>query len=93
MSENKVFLEEIMTATDQPTLYDELLDILAEAADAERLLAFKLPAEKQARLEMLLRKNADGSLSADESGELEEYERLEHFGRMLKARLRQKHRQ
>jgi len=33
---------------------------------------------------------ANGSVSADEHGELEEYERLEHLGRMLKARLRQK---
>ena len=34
--------------------------------------------------------NADGSLSAAERGELDEYERLEHLGRMLKARVRQK---
>lgn len=81
-----------MATTQQPALYDELLDLLAEAADTDRLLAFKLPAEKQARLESLLQKNADGSMTAEERGELDEYERLEHFGRMLKARMRQKQR-
>jgi hypothetical protein len=79
-----------MATTEQPVLYDELLDLLAGGADIERLLAFKLPAEKQLRLEALLGKNADGSLTEIEHGELAEYERLEHFGRMLKARLRQK---
>jgi len=81
-----------MATTEQPQLYDELLDLLAEAVDTDRLLAFKLPTEKQARLEALLQKNADGSLAAAERGELDEYERLEHFGRMLKARMRQKQR-
>lgn len=80
-----------MATTDQPALYDELLDLLAEAANIDRLLAFELPADKQAHLEELLHKNREGSLTAAERGELEEFERLEHLGRMLKARLRQKH--
>ena len=79
-----------MATTDKSTLYDELLDLLTEEANGDRLAAFRLPPEKQNRLELLLKKNADGSMSADERGELEEYERLEHLGRMLKARLRQK---
>jgi hypothetical protein len=79
-----------MTTIEQPALYDELLDLYAETADVDRLLAFRLPSDKQAQLEALLQKNRDGSLTTDERGELEEYERLEHFGRMLKARLRQK---
>ena len=79
-----------MATTEESAVYDELLDLLTEAVDADRLTAFKLPPEKQARLDDLLRKNADGSLSAAELGELDEYERLEHLGRMLKARVRQK---
>ena len=79
-----------MATTKQSAIYDELLDLLTEAVDADRLIAFKLPPEKHARLADLLRKNADGSLSAAERGELDEYERLEHLGRMLKARVRQK---
>ena len=79
-----------MATTEESPVYDELLDLLPEAVAADRLTAFKLPPEKQARLADLLPKNADGSLSAAERGELDEYERLEHLGRMLKARARQK---
>jgi hypothetical protein len=82
-----------MATMNQPALYDELLDLLAGAVDQNQLLAFELPANKQTRLEELLQKNRDGSLSPTELGELEEFERLEHLGRMLKARLRQKHKQ
>lgn len=78
-----------MATADQPALYDELLDLLAGAADRDRLLAFRLPPDKQDRLDALLAKNRDGSVTDEERGELEEFERLEHLGRMLKARLRQ----
>ncbi len=79
-----------MSTTDQPALYDELLDVLAETADVDRLLSFRLPSIKQARLDDLLRKSKEDCLTDEERGELDEYERLEHFGRMLKARLRHK---
>jgi hypothetical protein len=82
-----------MATTDQAALYDDLLDLLIESADVDRLLAFQLPADKQARLETLLDKSRDNELTADERAELEEFERLEHIGRMLKARLRRKHNQ
>lgn len=79
-----------MATTERSTVYDELLDLYADAADVDRLLAYRLPPDKQERLETLLQKNRDGALTAAERGELEEYEQLEHFGRMLKARVRQK---
>jgi hypothetical protein len=79
-----------MATTDQPTLYDDLLDLLAEAADVDRLLSYRLPPDKQSRLEELLQKGKDSLLTEEEHGELDEYERLEHIGRMLKARLRRK---
>ncbi|MGE0756761.1 MAG: hypothetical protein AB7F89_05090 [Pirellulaceae bacterium] len=78
-------------ATAEPLpIYDELLDLFAESADLDRLLAFRLPPERQQRLEELLRKNREGTLAERERGELYEFERLEHLGRMLKARARQK---
>ena len=80
-----------MATTDRATLYDDLLDLFADSADVNRLLAFQLPADKQRRLEALLRKSKTGSLTSEERGDLDEYERLEHLGRMLKARLRQRH--
>jgi hypothetical protein len=79
-----------MATTDQPTIYDELLDLFADTANADRLQNFRLSSEKQSRLDMLLQKNRDGELSAADRAELDEFERLEHLGRMLKARLRRK---
>ena len=81
-----------MTTAGTLTIYDELLDLFAESADAERLLAFRLPPDKQSRLDGLLQKNRDGLLTEAERGELDEFERLEHLGRLLKARLRQEKR-
>jgi len=72
-----------------PTAYDELLDLLAETSLAQRILDFKASPETQARIDRLLEKNRNGELSLEESSELDEFERLEHLVRMLKARVRQ----
>jgi hypothetical protein len=79
-----------MSAIDHPTVYDDLLDLLAESADAQRVLAFRLSDEKQGRLDELLEKNREGTLTDDESAELDAYERFEHVVRLLKARVLQK---
>ena len=79
-----------MTTAEPLPIYDELLDILVGAADTDRLTAFRLPSDKQIRLDGLLQKNRDGLLTDAERGELHEFERLEHLGRMLKARARLK---
>ena len=79
-----------MSTAEPLPIYDELLDILAETGEANRLLTFRLPDHRQARLDELLEKNRDGTLTEMERGELAEFERLEHLGRMLKARARQK---
>ena len=79
-----------MSAIDQRMVYDELLNILAESADAARLLAFHLSDDQQTRLDELLDKNREGTLSDAETAELDTYERLEHLVRLLKARVLQK---
>ena len=79
-----------MSAIDHPAVYDDLLDLLAESADAQRVLALRLSDEKQARLDELLEKNREGTLTGDESAELDAYERFEHVMRLLKARVLQK---
>ena len=79
-----------MSSIDQPTIYDDLLDVLAESADAARLLAFRLSDDQQTRLDDLLDKNRDGTLTDAESSELDVYERFEHIVRLLKARVLQK---
>lgn len=78
-------------ATAEPLpIYDELLDLFVGVADEDRLLRFRLPADKQARLDDLLQKNREGTLTEQQRGELEEFEQLEQLGRMLKARARQR---
>jgi hypothetical protein len=79
-----------MSAIDHPAVYDDLLDLLAESADAQRVLSFRLSDEKQARLDELLEKNRAGTLTDDEAVELDVYERFEHLVRLLKARVLQK---
>jgi hypothetical protein len=79
-----------MAAIDHPAVYDDLLDLLAESADARRVLAFRLSQGKQARLDELLEKNREGTLTAEESAELDVYERFEHLVRLLKARVAHK---
>lgn len=68
-------------------VYDDLLDLLAESANADRVLGFRLAPEKQARLDDLLERNREGTLTEEESAELDDFERFEHVVRLLKARL------
>jgi len=78
-----------MSAIDHPAVYDDLLNLLAESTDAQRVLAFHLSDEKQARLDKLLERNREGTLTDAESAELDAYERFEHVVRLLKARVLQ----
>ena len=79
-----------MATIDESAVYDDLLDLLADSAEAERVLAFRLSTAKQARLDALLDKNREGTLTAEEAAELDAYERFEHLVRLLKARVLQK---
>lgn len=79
-----------MATVDETPVYEELLDLLAESADTARVLAFRLSETQQHRLEGLLDKNREGTLTADETAELDSYERFEHVVRLLKARVLQK---
>ena len=76
--------------TAEPAAYDELLDLFVAPAAAERILAFHPSAAMQARIEALLAKHRDQTLSAEERAELDEFERIEHFVRLVKARVHQK---
>lgn len=82
-----------MSTAESSPVYEELLDLLAGSVDLDQLLAFRLSERRQARLDDLLQRNREGSLTPAERGEIEEFERLEHLGRMLKARARQKRQQ
>ena len=58
-----------MSLLDHPAVYDDLLDVLAESADAERLRTFRLSEAHQARLDALLERNREGTLSNEEAAE------------------------
>lgn len=77
-----------MSTVDYPPIYDELVELLAKTADADEVLSFQLSDEKQGRLDDLLDKNRDGTLSPQESAELDAFEQFEHVVRLLKARVR-----
>jgi hypothetical protein len=79
-----------MSAIDHSAVYDDLLDLLVESANGQRVLDFRLSDAKQVRLDELLERNREGTLTDDESAELDAYERFEPVVRLLKARVLQK---
>ena len=79
-----------MATLDTHAVYDELLDLLADGADVQRVLAFRLSSLQQERMDILLEKNREGTLTAEETIELDTFERFEHLVRLLKARVLQK---
>ena len=79
-----------MATLDAQAVYDELLDLLADSADVQRVLAFRLSSLQQERLDILLEKNREGTLTAEELVELDTFEHFEHLVRLLKARVLQK---
>jgi hypothetical protein len=79
-----------MSTVEHPPVYDDLVELLAKSADANEVLSFQLSNEKQQRLDSLLDKNRDGTLSPQESAELDAFEQFEHVVRLLKARVREK---
>ena len=79
-----------MAFASQETLFDEILDFLASAPTQAQIVAFRPSEALQARASDLLQKNRDGQLTADEQLELDEFQRMNHFMTMLKARARQK---
>jgi hypothetical protein len=82
-----------MATVEHPPVYDDLVELLANNAKPEEVLSFQLSNEKQRRLDKLLSKNRDGTLSPQESAELDAYEQFEHVVRLLKARVREKQQQ
>jgi hypothetical protein len=78
-----------MSTNNQPPVYDELVEFLASSAKPEQVLAFQLSDEKQNRLDDLLSKNRDQTLSPQESAELDAFEQFERVVRLLKARVRE----
>jgi hypothetical protein len=69
-------MEAEMISTRESAVYDELVDLLSDTADAVRLLSFRISKEKASRLDDLLEKNRQGMLTEDEFAELDAFEHL-----------------
>ena len=68
----------------KPSAYSEVYEFLVSSPSPEEILAFRPSEATQERIRTLLAANKAGSLSTEETIELEEFDKLEHFVRMLK---------
>jgi hypothetical protein len=66
-------------------IYREILAFLAGNPTPEQVAAFGPTAEMQQRLQTLLARQDDGSLTPAERAELDEFERIEHLMVLVKA--------
>jgi len=66
--------------------YDELVDVIATGPGAERIIGFRASTDNQTRVAELLDREKNGSLSPQETAELDRYLQLEHLIRLAKAR-------
>lgn len=74
----------------QVSLLDEVLEFLASTPTPEQIIALRPSEGVRQRISYLLEQNRNGTLTADEKAELDEYLRIDHFVTLLKARARQK---
>jgi hypothetical protein len=78
-------------ATAQESIgWQEVAEFLASSPPQEQILAFRPSETLQARARELLLKQNEGSLSYEEERELDEFEHIERFMRLMKAKLRRK---
>jgi hypothetical protein len=69
--------------------YEEIIDFIAAGTTPEAVVAFHPSDSVQQRVAELVGRSKDGSISADDQSELEDYLQLEHIMIMAKARARQ----
>ncbi|WP_219907712.1 hypothetical protein [Aphanothece hegewaldii] len=67
-------------------VYDEVLDFLLKSPTPQEIITFKVSPQAQKRLQTLLLKNREATLTDNENAELDVYEKLEHLMILLKAR-------
>lgn len=78
---------EVKTNTaDIPAVYREILDFFINTPTPQDIVSFKVSQTAQTRLQNLLAKNREATLTPMEIAELDVYEQLEHLMILLKAR-------
>jgi len=68
--------------------FEEIVKFIADAAGPEKLAAFKPSSTAEKRVEELLTKQKQGSLSAKEREELQLFVQLDHVMSLAKAKAR-----
>lgn len=66
--------------------YQEILDFLISQPTSEQIIGFKVSETSQSRLQTLLQKNREATLTPVETAELDLYEQLDTLIGFLKAR-------
>ena len=69
--------------------YEEIIDFIAAGTTPETVVAFRPSVSVQQRVGDLVERSHNGSISAEEQSELEDYLQLAHIMIMAKARARQ----
>ncbi len=70
--------------------YVDVADFMAQSIGLDELVRFRPSSKAQARLEELLHKDKEQSLTDVESAELSHYMHVEHMMRLAKAKARAK---
>ena len=71
-------------------LFTEITDFIVSEPSLNEIIAYRPSETLNERLHDLLNKNTNDALSGDEKNELDEFLRLDHLIRMLKAKARLK---
>mgnify|MGYP001090397948 CR=1 FL=1 len=81
-----------MTIPATQTAFEELISFLATSPSQAEIVAYQPPTLLQARMSELLEKNRHGTLSGEESTELDEFLRMNRFMSRLQAKAKQNQR-
>lgn len=70
--------------------YEEIIDFIASGTTPEAVVAFRPSSAARQRVAELSDRSKEGSITAEEQSELEDFLQLEHIMIMAKARARQR---
>ncbi len=77
----------LKTTSKQLEAVQIFIDFLATHPSDEEILKFELPEKFQTRIQELITKNNAGTITERELRELQEYERLDTYGSLLKTKI------
>jgi hypothetical protein len=79
-----------MDSAPTATLLDDIIEFILSRPTLEEIVAYRIPEELDERLHILLDRNSQDELLLEERAELDEFLRIGHMLRLLKAKARLK---